>query len=76
MNRELPADLLGAVCPTPIFNHKQIVLGHGSGGKLTSDLIQKFSCRLLLTITSRGSMTRPFYNSTGRGSRSPPMPSS
>ena len=41
MNRELPADLLGAVCPTPIFNHKQIVLGHGSGGKLTSDLIQK-----------------------------------
>ena len=41
MNRETPADLLGAVCPTPIFNHKQIVLGHGSGGKLTSDLIQK-----------------------------------
>jgi hydrogenase expression/formation protein HypE len=41
MNREPPADLLGAFCPTPIFNHKQIVLGHGSGGKLTSDLIQK-----------------------------------
>jgi hydrogenase expression/formation protein HypE len=41
MNRETPADLLGVVCPTPIFNHKQIVLGHGSGGKLTSDLIQK-----------------------------------
>ncbi|HUK40584.1 MAG TPA: hydrogenase expression/formation protein HypE [Candidatus Acidoferrales bacterium] len=41
MNREIAADLLGAVCPTPIFNHKQIVLGHGSGGKLTSDLIQK-----------------------------------
>lgn len=35
------ADLLGAVCPVPSFNHKQIVLGHGSGGKLTSDLIQK-----------------------------------
>jgi hydrogenase expression/formation protein HypE len=41
MNRETPVDLLGAVCPTPIFDHKQIVLGHGSGGKLTSDLIQK-----------------------------------
>ncbi len=41
MNREVPPDLLGAVCPVPIFNHKQIVLGHGSGGKLTSDLIQK-----------------------------------
>jgi hydrogenase expression/formation protein HypE len=28
-------------CPIPIFQHKEIVLGHGSGGKLTSDLIDK-----------------------------------
>ncbi|MEO6964426.1 MAG: hydrogenase expression/formation protein HypE [Acidobacteriaceae bacterium] len=28
-------------CPIPIFTHKEIVLGHGSGGKLTSDLIDK-----------------------------------
>src|SRR3984885_11385850 len=28
-------------CPLPIFEHKQIVLGHGSGGKLTADLIAK-----------------------------------
>ena len=28
-------------CPLPIFDHKQIVLGHGSGGKLTADLIDK-----------------------------------
>lgn len=28
-------------CPLPFFDHKQIVLGHGSGGKLTSDLIDK-----------------------------------
>jgi hydrogenase expression/formation protein HypE len=28
-------------CPIPIFNHKHIVLGHGSGGKLTADLIEK-----------------------------------
>jgi hydrogenase expression/formation protein HypE len=28
-------------CPIPIYEHKQIVLGHGSGGKLTSDLIDK-----------------------------------
>ncbi|HEX9198083.1 MAG TPA: hydrogenase expression/formation protein HypE [Acidobacteriaceae bacterium] len=28
-------------CPIPIFEHKQIVLGHGSGGKLTADLIDK-----------------------------------
>ena len=25
----------------PIFDHKQIVLGHGSGGKLTAELIEK-----------------------------------
>ncbi len=41
MKREIPGDLLAAVCPKPIFNHKQIVLGHGSGGKLTSELIEK-----------------------------------
>ena len=41
MNRGTPADPLGAVCPVPIFNHQQIILGHGSGGKLTSELIQK-----------------------------------
>lgn len=28
-------------CPAPIFEHKQIVLGHGSGGKLTAELIEK-----------------------------------
>ncbi|MEO6802857.1 MAG: hydrogenase expression/formation protein HypE [Granulicella sp.] len=28
-------------CPIPIFEHKHIVLGHGSGGKLTSELIDK-----------------------------------
>lgn len=32
--------LLGS-CPLPIFDHKQIVLGHGSGGKLTAELIEK-----------------------------------
>ncbi|MGI8772881.1 MAG: hydrogenase expression/formation protein HypE [Acidobacteriaceae bacterium] len=28
-------------CPIPLFEHKQIVLGHGSGGKLTSELIEQ-----------------------------------
>jgi hydrogenase expression/formation protein HypE len=28
-------------CPLPIFDHPQIVLGHGSGGKLSSELIEK-----------------------------------
>ena len=28
-------------CPMPISDHREIVLGHGSGGKLTHQLIQK-----------------------------------
>jgi hydrogenase expression/formation protein HypE len=35
------ASLLAASCPLPILNHKEIVLGHGSGGKLTHQLIEK-----------------------------------
>jgi len=31
----------GEACPVPLPDHKQIVLGHGSGGKLTQDLIEK-----------------------------------
>jgi hydrogenase expression/formation protein HypE len=27
-------------CPTPISNYDKILLGHGSGGKLTSELIK------------------------------------
>jgi len=34
-------------CPVPILDHKEIVLGHGSGGKLTRDLIQKLFQPLL-----------------------------
>ncbi len=33
--------LLSGCCPLPVFDHSNIVLGHGSGGKLTSDLIDK-----------------------------------
>jgi hydrogenase expression/formation protein HypE len=28
-------------CPTPVLDHKQILLGHGSGGTLTSQLIER-----------------------------------
>ena len=35
------ASMLFGSCPIPIFEHKQIVLGHGSGGKLTAELIDK-----------------------------------
>lgn len=38
---ETPVSPLFGSCPLPIFDHKQIVLGHGSGGKLTAELIDK-----------------------------------
>jgi hydrogenase expression/formation protein HypE len=33
--------LPGVACPLPIFEHENIVLGHGSGGKLTAQLIER-----------------------------------
>ena len=33
--------LPGESCPAPILDHAQIVMGHGSGGKLTQDLVEK-----------------------------------
>ena len=38
---EIAVSPVFGTCPLPIFDHKQIVLGHGSGGKLTSELIDK-----------------------------------
>lgn len=37
----ISAELLGSSCPLPIMTHSEILLGHGSGGKLTSDLIHQ-----------------------------------
>lgn len=34
-------DITGAVCPVPLAHNEQIVLGHGSGGKMAADLIAK-----------------------------------
>jgi len=38
--KKLPA-MQGPICPLPIEHRENIVLGHGSGGQLTNDLIQK-----------------------------------
>ena len=35
------ATLLGASCPIPITNYTEIVLAHGSGGKLSHQLMEK-----------------------------------
>ena len=34
-------DITGAVCPVPLTHKEQIVMGHGSGGKMAADLIAK-----------------------------------
>jgi hydrogenase expression/formation protein HypE len=39
MDRDI-AVLLGS-CPVPILDTAEVLLGHGSGGKLTADLIEK-----------------------------------
>ena len=41
MNGRSDLDFQGRVCPTPLFDHTKIQLGHGSGGKLTADLVRK-----------------------------------
>ena len=33
-------NLLGWTCPVPLQNYPTVVMGHGSGGKMTSDLIK------------------------------------
>jgi hydrogenase expression/formation protein HypE len=40
MNQELPS-IQGPICPIPLPHQKQIVMGHGSGGKMSLDLISQ-----------------------------------
>jgi hydrogenase expression/formation protein HypE len=40
MNDPVPT-FEGAVCPLPLRHNETIVIGHGSGGRMTSDLIQQ-----------------------------------
>jgi hydrogenase expression/formation protein HypE len=37
----LPVTMEGPVCPVPLAHAEQIVLGHGSGGKLSHDLVTR-----------------------------------
>lgn len=39
---ENPVTMEGAVCPIPLSHDEQIVMGHGSGGKMSHDLIAKY----------------------------------
>ena len=37
----------GSACPMPLLHHEQIILGHGSGGRLTNELIERLFQPLL-----------------------------
>src|SRR6266850_2447554 len=39
--RRTSSEMIFGACPAPILDHKTVILGHGSGGKLTHQLIQK-----------------------------------
>ena len=41
MNDVSPITMQGPVCPVPLHHHTQIVMGHGSGGRMTQELIQE-----------------------------------
>ena len=41
MTQNEPLSMAGAVCPLPLAHSEQIVMGHGSGGRLSHDLIRK-----------------------------------
>lgn len=41
MVEEQPVNVHGAVCPVPIQQRGKVILGHGSGGKLMHDLIER-----------------------------------
>lgn len=41
INGPSPVTMTGPVCPTPLAHREKIVLGHGSGGKLSHDLIRR-----------------------------------
>ncbi|MCP3903108.1 MAG: hydrogenase expression/formation protein HypE [Planctomycetes bacterium] len=38
---------VGAACPLPLPHHERIVMGHGSGGRLTADLVDRLFKPLL-----------------------------
>jgi hydrogenase expression/formation protein HypE len=41
MKREEPLFMEGAVCPLPLTHNQKVVMGHGSGGKMSHDLVAR-----------------------------------
>jgi hydrogenase expression/formation protein HypE len=60
-------DLQGAACPVPLQHNEQIVLGHGSGGRMSHDLIRNiflsaFDNPVLMAGDDAASIRHPFLN--------------
>lgn len=45
-----PIDFVGLACPVPLRDHPNVVMGHGGGGKLSSELVE----HLFLPAFTRG----------------------
>ncbi|MDR3577141.1 MAG: hydrogenase expression/formation protein HypE [Anaerolineaceae bacterium] len=55
MNKDNTISIEGAVCPLPLPHNDQIVMGHGSGGRMTQELIQRiFMPHLNSTALAQG----------------------
>lgn len=57
--RELDADPFVLSCPAPVNNRETIVLGHGSGGRLTAQLIRTCFCPRSTTLCCEQWRIRP-----------------
>jgi hydrogenase expression/formation protein HypE len=70
---DLPNSSLFGVCPLPKSGYDHILLGHGSGGRLTADLIRRvflpaFDNDVLSALEDQATLT-PFDGDGARGSR-------
>jgi len=64
MNQDGSIIMQGPVCPVPLQHKDQIVMGHGSGGRMTHELIQRhflphFANEALLTGNDAASLPLP-----------------
>ena len=67
--------LMGA-CPIPITDYREIVLAHGSGGKLSQQLIQKLILPQFANDFLNPLHDGAIFSVNGRGSHSARIPTS
>lgn len=63
-------------CPLPMTNYEHVLLGHGSGGKLTADLIQRlflpgFRNEVLAALEDQATLSLHAGEASGNGVRMP-----